>query len=717
MANAPFAANLFMASGNRMGVNIIIFIVTGIFSMLSQTVLVRELMMEIGGNEIIFSVFLSLWMLLTGLGAAAGRFFSGKHGTMRTALILITVMIMLAPVQFLGIRLLAFAFSPMAGLMANIPVIFIIALIILFPGCLVSGMLFPVNCSIAGEESRTRRVYLYECLGMVFGGIIFFSLVPFAGNFQILIFSAAACFVILFIASGKRVFTAAALLFIVLSIFSEKISFAVYSTRYSPDKLVATSDSRYGRLDITEYGGQENYYWSGALIASSNNHNYAQEIAGFVTLQHSAPSNILLVGGTLSGVLEEIAKDTRVKKIDQLEIEPGIASQNPSFGREAKARFILDDPVRFMRESSEKYDVILMDMPDPSTIQLNRFYTTEFFRLAKAHLSSDKGVFAVAVSKGENFMLPELAELNKTVYSTINSVFHSAIIVPAAKNIIISNNNGYITNSAAELTKRMTEYKKEGDWFNTALILNTCNSFRIDTMMQAVSGLDAGVNRNSDPQTYLAAISLWSKKLGSNISGMTVMLKENRTIVFSTGFFMMLVIAFVAGRFRRSGFGTAYGVFSVSLASFVLQMVLLYIFQMRFGIAYFAIAAFTVSFMAGLTTGFISGPKLKLGTKTLFLAAIVIILLFGLSADIDLSAAFYFITNILIACFAGVILSRFAGNSSDDSGISFYFPDMLGAAFGGIIAGAMIPLYGTLPCIYFIAALLSVNIILRTTYR
>jgi len=45
---------------------------------------------------------------------------------------------------------------------------------------------------------------------------------------------------------------------------------------------------------------------------------------------------------------------------------------------DSRIHVINGDARRFIRQTKEKYDVVLVNLPEPSTFLINRFYTREF---------------------------------------------------------------------------------------------------------------------------------------------------------------------------------------------------------------------------------------------------------------------------------------------------------------------------------------------------
>ncbi|MBC8527499.1 MAG: hypothetical protein H8D22_11725 [Candidatus Cloacimonetes bacterium] len=701
-----------------------IFIIVGIISAFSQTILLRELMVEVNGNEIIFAIFLSLWLFLVALGTLLNKFIRIKRNLENHIYFLLSILIFIAPIQFLFIRILANKFAVISGLLLDIPSLIILALIILTPGCLLIGFLFPLNCKLIAEMKKpVHTVYILECIGMIIGGILFFILISQLNNFSLLLLGNVFSFTVLYVSFRKRVFLFCAIFFLIITVFSKVIFFHNYASRYLPNKLVSSQDSKYGRFDVSEYANQRNFYWNGVLFANSENKNYANEMVNFVLLQHQAPHKILLVGGLLNGYLDEILKDKYVEEVDYLELEKNIINQSTFYKKkEERVNFILMDAVRFLKNSQRKYDIIYIDIPDPSSIFLNRFYTIEFFQLLKSHLISGNAVVAITVSNAENFLLPELAKLNAAIFQTFSEVFApqgGITIIPAEQNIFIGSMGTYMSNNVDKLTERMNQRNKSGVWFNQALIFDTCNQFRLDNFQNAISGEKVTINKNLNPTAYLFTIQFWAKHLDIELERFIKILKDYKILVFIFAILTILLISSVSNKIqnRKTHFVHDFNIFSVSFSAFVMQLILLYIFQMQFGYVYFVIAIFTISFMLGLTLGFLFAERINISVFILFALNLILILMIYFIAELSLPVVIYFLFNILVASFEGVILAKVLTKKYKyeqiDSGVSFYFLDTLGATFGGLLVGVIfLPVFSIRTNIIFIGSILLINIVL-----
>ncbi len=321
-----------MSINNTSRNHYLFFVIYGILCSVGQTILLRELMVEVNGNEIIFSIFLSLWLLIVAFGSLLHKWFSFSVKIVSKAEILLTLLIILTPLQFLFIRFLTEKVTLISGLLINIPSLILLAFIILTPGCLVIGYLFPVNCKLVKVKNKpVHTVYILECIGMILGGLIFITLIYFYTNFSILIFTGLISFVLFFLQAKKWWKIIFSLVFAVLLIFSKNIFLENYSSRYSPNKLISSEDSRYGRFDISMGDKQKNYFWNGVLFANSSNKKFSVEMVNFVLLQNPNPESILLIGGLLNGFVQEFLRSRQVTILDYLELDKNIIRESEAY--------------------------------------------------------------------------------------------------------------------------------------------------------------------------------------------------------------------------------------------------------------------------------------------------------------------------------------------------------------------------------------------------
>jgi len=68
----------------------------------------------------------------------------------------------------------------------------------------------------------------------------------------------------------------------------------------------------------------------------------------------------------------------------------------------------------FVKRTKQKYDVIIINLPDPNTALINRYYTVDFFKEAHNILSKG-GILSLSVSSSENYLNEETRSFLRSI--------------------------------------------------------------------------------------------------------------------------------------------------------------------------------------------------------------------------------------------------------------------------------------------------------------
>jgi len=109
---------------------------------------------------------------------------------------------------------------------------------------------------------------------------------------------------------------------------------------------------------------------------------------------HAAPKKVLIIGGGDGGSSEEALKHPSVEQVTMVEIDGDVievakehfrAVHNGVFDN-PKLRVLVDDGMKFVRETQEKFDLIALDLNDPMG-PAEALYSAEFFQQLRAALA------------------------------------------------------------------------------------------------------------------------------------------------------------------------------------------------------------------------------------------------------------------------------------------------------------------------------------------
>lgn len=177
-----------------------------------------------------------------------------------------------------------------------------------------------------------------------------------------------------------------------------------FENRIYQDDIVISRSTRYQRLIVTRWRDDIRLFLNGHLQFSS-----VDEYRYHETLVHPAMSlakrrdQVLILGGGDGMAAREVLKYSGVKRIDLVDLDPVVTDlfRDHSMLRSLNSGSLSDkrvhvhnvDAMRFLEETGEMYDVILMDLPDPSDASLGKLYSRPFYRLAGRRLA-EGGIIA-----------------------------------------------------------------------------------------------------------------------------------------------------------------------------------------------------------------------------------------------------------------------------------------------------------------------------------
>jgi spermidine synthase len=570
----------------------------GVSSIVTQIVTLREFLGVFAGNELVIGIILGNWLLLTGLGSYAGRYGDRIRDPIRWLLLCQTAIALAPPVQVALIRLLKALVLP--GLMLGIGEIFLASLVLLSPYCLVSGFLLTLFSAVVSRRRDARQigdVYVLDTVGDIAGGLIFsFFLVFFLSPFQtvtllMMLNLAAATFLASSAAPvGRRLSRSLPLLGLLLlstlALWRSDLESLTIGAGFPGQELLEHRTTAYGSLVVTRQGGQINVYENGLPVGSTEDPVAAEEAVHYALAQHPDPRTILLVSGGLTGAHRQAAKYP-LERIDYVELDPAVlelAERLAGAGSDPRLRMIAKDARRLVRSSRDEYDAILMDLPDPATAQLNRFYTTEFFSEVHRALRVG-GVFSFGLSGAENYANQSVRLLGSAVHRSLADVFRNVLVIPGARQFLIASDRPLDYGIAARLQERgiATDYVRE-DYLRGKLTED-----RIAAARENLS-IPTGPNRDFFPVSYYAHLRYWLSQFGSGL------LLPSMLVVA----ILILTGSLLAGSRRPV---VAGALCSSAFAGMGLEVVLLLAFQICYGYVYHQIGLIVTAFLIGVAAG------------------------------------------------------------------------------------------------------------------
>ena len=595
----------------------------GFSGAVAQIVLLRELLVLFYGIELCLGIILAVWLICSALGCGLPARY--LPGTISPASVLIVAAAVL-PVTLLLVRASSHLWGIVPGEIPPLAKLLQICLGVTAPFSFLSGLLFGM-CWRLSRESGTPPLAIYagEALGASAGGISFYLLI-LCGQSALAAVLAASGAMLLAAAwflktggngggrPGRYVLPAAACIAVAAGLwFSDALDDATRRIQWGRD-LVAAEDTPYRNLVMLRKNRHASVFANGLWLFSDPDPQSREYAVHPALLQHPAPRSVLLLGGGPSGLTPEILRHPGIRRIDVVETDFELAEFARNHfpkdftgpGEKSGVEWHYRDAVGFLRDEAPRYDVVLMNMGDPVSVQMNRYYTAAFFSGVKDRMAPG-GIFSFCVSGGGDMLGEVQIQFLGIIYRTLREVFDHVLVLPGDQVRFLAAGSGtMLAEDPAVLAERLRQRNLHLSHVREDTIRDSFEGFRMRYFKTVLEKTPADqVNSDTTPLCYAYALELWTaqwhSRLGEIVASLTRTPPRILLSLFPMACLLSLLI-FKAGRFTAD---TAIPLSSAAAGglTMIAQMVLLIEFQITSGALFLHLALIVALFMAGLAGG------------------------------------------------------------------------------------------------------------------
>jgi spermidine synthase len=665
-----------------------VVIATGISSVVTQLLIIREFLAQFQGNEFIIALILFNWLILGGIGTILARWVTRDlwGATANRLGWLSLILVMLPGVQILAIRFLRDVFFIHGSSVGFYPTL-AYSFLIVSPYCLMVGFVLPYSLFVIRAKNPDypgARIYIIDNLGDVSGGALFsFALVflvsPLKAVFLASLPLILATSLLFYTFSRFRVAVylgvGLTLVILIACIFLEPISLLP-----NEGNLVYYKESRYGRIEVQQDHGQYTLFVGGTPLFGSQNLTMAEETVHYPLAQLPRVHHVLLISAE-GGMMTELEK-YRPDSVDYVELDPKVAEVGFRFGlikRIPNMKVIYQDGRAYLANSNKIYDAIIVNLSEPDTFQINRFFTDRFFDLARRHLAPH-GVLSFAMKGFENYLAEPQRQKLSSLYNTVNDYFTHVLLLPGQKIFFLCSSQPINTDIPALLDRKhiSTRYIK-GYYYGN---LTHERIQRLNDLM------DPKAPKNGDdyPQLMRLMFQQWFAKFSTS----------------PIGFIAVLAVVCIVYLIRISS--EEFVLFSTGFTVMGSELLVIFAFQIFFGYIYLQIGLIVTVFLAGLLPGAWFGDRFRNRSKqTLALADGLLILLMGLlivalkQGSYHLPVSFFLFYGFVISLICGFQfpVALYLRGGEAPAVTQTFSADLIGAAFGTLMTNVvLIPYFG-----------------------
>jgi len=602
-----------------------LFAAMGATALIAQTALLRQFLVIFHGNELAVGLFFGCWFFGIVIGAElSGRWVDRLRRLTMWETILVVAGALSPPMIMAAMKTMPAWYAMQPGVVPGWSRIMLAGLLASPVGMWV-GLAFPFFARVSGGEREViGRLFVWEAFGSMLAGLAFaFVLAPYAAPLVSALLASLVLLIGWLAWADRRSFRVGTVVAIIAfslllmrgNVLEQQLERLRFDALGSGAKFELSLHTRYQNVVFATAGEQTQIYGNGGYLDSFPDPYVHRQEAALLLAQHAHPRRIVLLGGGFTGLAVELLTSPVVQRLDIVHLDKRlgreIVSRLPTNDRAA-----LEDPRlhihtvdvrRFVRESKSTYDLVVVVAPDPSTALLNRFYTLEFFRGIR-RLLDDKGVLALSLTGAANLIGDEVGPYLASVRATLASVFPKILILPGDQMHIFASLAQEAL--APDLPSMQNRYAQAFDG-TPPLPVEVIDQWvvpeRIALLKQVLAGVDAELNRDLRPVSYLAFLRVWDRFAGGGMARWLAGMVNVSKRWWQAGAFLLCIIVWLLpmigccetlpGRYGLVGVATSgfVGMAAVVLASIAYQSI--------YGQMYQKVALVIAAYMGGLAVG------------------------------------------------------------------------------------------------------------------
>lgn len=385
-----------------------------------------------------FSLIIGVYLFSMGVGAYLAQLFSDKP--LRSFII---IEYLLGFIGGISVPLLYFLFTSIsiaAFQLSCLGVVFVIGFL--------TGMEIPVlTFSLQSDDVKQNlsNVLSLDYVGGLAATLLFpFVILPFVG-----LFYASLAFGIVNILLGimlTLIFFPSHIKTLIFGVLTLLLSLSlvimggdllsIWEQKIYKSPIILNEQTPYQKIVLTKRGENVKLFLNRVIqFSSADEHRYHESLVHVPMSMMDTVTTVLVLGGGENLATRELVKYPEIRRIDVVDIDtamfrlaldhPDLSAINDLAPYDPRVQLIADDAFAFLYSNTERYDIIIADLPDPNSQSLARLYSKQFFALAKRNLAPD-GVFITQSGdiNNSNSVFSCIHNTMKTVFDDNMSTYH-----------------------------------------------------------------------------------------------------------------------------------------------------------------------------------------------------------------------------------------------------------------------------------------------------
>lgn len=200
------------------------------------------------------------------------------------------------------------------------------------------------------------------------------------------------------------------------------------------DPVIYSKQSKYQKIVVTERGNDLRLFLNGSLqFSSMDEYRYHEPLVHLPASHSRVLEKALVIGGGDGLAIKQLLLYPSLKDIKLVDLDSEVTTLSKQFSKikvlnnnaldDSRVTIYNQDAWNWLDQQGDLFDVIIVDLPDPSTVDVARLYTHEFYKKVERRLS----IGGVMITQASSPWVQRRAFWS--IASTLNSVFSSVNMV------------------------------------------------------------------------------------------------------------------------------------------------------------------------------------------------------------------------------------------------------------------------------------------------
>ncbi len=173
------------------------------------------------------------------------------------------------------------------------------------------------------------------------------------------------------------------------------------------DRVIFSTTSPYQRIVLTHSASAQatgtrhghRLFLNGNLqFSEKDEYRYHEALVHPAMAAHGGARRVAVLGGGDGMAVREVLRYPQVESVTLVELDPemtrlfssqsALVKLNGAALQSPKVRVVNTDAFKWLEETQEQFDVIVVDFPDPTNFSIGKLYTTSFYALLEQRLSA-----------------------------------------------------------------------------------------------------------------------------------------------------------------------------------------------------------------------------------------------------------------------------------------------------------------------------------------